>query len=205
MPQAVSRSTTNRSPAPASDANAKALRSVLALAGKPPNPPKRDLNQLLVTAWKGHVVNRPDYEKRCAALNSRFYCALKQSGIAKGPGLQNWLAIGKLVTTAMDEAADELDDLTFSRVNEVTEEIRLKSCDDLKDLAALANACAIANHDLWNEPINDLDWEKGFVRHLVEAVLAIADEGNVLAGLPLPQAIEQDAMRRAAEDLENKS
>lgn len=203
MPQASLSITTPKSPVRVpQNHNAAALRNVLAKAAGGAPPPKRNLNELLAAAWKAHASNRPEYERRWEAKNERLYHALRQTKAPYTPDLKSWFAVDYLVTTEQDEIVATLDEQTAGVVGDLQAEIIAKQCENIGDLAALANACAIANADFWDEPLADLDWDKKLVRHLVEAVLAVAEEQNVLTGLPIPQTIAQNAMERVAKERE---
>ena len=55
----------------------------------------------------------------------------------------------------------------------------------LAGLAVKARLAAYEDDQLWAVPFDDLDWEKKFVRNLIEEVLA-------LAGQPLPFAAPEE-------------
>lgn len=70
-------------------------------------------------------------------------------------------------------------DLETEKLFVLTDDIVKAPAPTLADLALKARAAAFSFIEIWDEPINDLDWEYRIIRELCEAVCA-------LAGAPAP-------------------
>jgi hypothetical protein len=152
------------------------------------------LGARLEQQWRAYALNRPLYEAAWNRSNELFYQRLikePRSPVSFGPHHKAALA------EAGVGEPEKVDEDTWDAVVETIKQIDRMQPASLADLAALANVCAITSHELWAEPLEDIEWEVRHFRALVEAVLRLAGKTLVLEGLPTPQVIDQDAYERA--------
>jgi len=152
--------------------------------------------ELLTKAWRAYALNRPIYERACSDHNRRLYSELRRSKISKTVDPDSWYGLGDSLRSKMLIKAEQIEEKAYEEVDALVKNIINRKPSTLADLAAFANACATANTNLWEEPLEDLEYPEKLVRKLVEAVVSAADVPLVIADLPLPRPLEQDAFRR---------
>lgn len=156
------------------------------------------LGATLREQWMAYASNRPQYERLCNLANERLY----QKLISTPSELDinddaAWALHGQVDAEVGFPAVEKIDEETLERVGDITREIGKIEPKTLQDLAVLANAAAATNSHLWDCDPNELDWDKGCFRLLVDAVLKLAGSKLILEGLPTPQCVNTDGWYRA--------
>ena len=175
--------------------------AAFALRGNSNSGTLATLGEQLQFQWAAYASNRPIYEETFNKGNQLLYEALisqpHEVALEDNDWDEYW-ALDKQAHVQTEFAnADKIDEAANSALYETVREIEHQQASTVADLAVLANVCAYSNSRLWEEPVENLDWDVKYFRILVDQVLRVAGARSILEGLPIPQVIDQSAHQRA--------
>lgn len=157
-------------------------------------------DSVLRAAWTIYASNRPTYEAQTDEHQHRLYASLRKEPLPMTKNLELWWDRSEALEGLDLKASVELNDTASNAVFLLADKIMASKPKSIADLAAMANACAAANDELWDENVEDLEYGPLMVRKLIEGILAAANAQLMLTGLPIPQTINQYAFAKIAEE-----
>lgn len=159
--------------------------------------------------WTVYTSNRPFYEEAHDRANELIY-----EGLTTAPceldinedsdKSEYWAVVSRAHKETGFDKAEKVSAAAMAAIYDTIQQIDCLTPSTIEDLAVLANVCAYTNPDLWDCPLEELDWEVRHFRVLVEQVLRLAGAKLILEGLPIPQTVDQSAHQRAREFWDRK-
>jgi hypothetical protein len=73
-----------------------------------------------------------------------------------------WDIVNRTDREALFDKAEIINESASNEIHETIRQIELAQPTTIGDLAVLANAAVTTNHELWEVPVKDLDWDVQF-------------------------------------------
>jgi hypothetical protein len=167
------------------------------------------LGARLQEQWAVCASNRPAYEEAHDKANELIYQGLTQAPREldineDSDKSEYWAVVSRAHEATGFDKAEKVSDDAMSAIHDTILQIESLTPATIGDLAVLANVCAYTNPDLWDCPVEELDWEVRHFRVLVDTIVKLAGAKSILEGLPIPQTVDQSAHQRAREFWDRK-